>query len=94
MVAAMAALDAEGLFGTGPERHRVFINVEVAPRDDTNVARAVLLNPAEAALPGLRMWAIPPRSAAWQRVEADKPARLLQDRPWSVLAAEPVVIRR
>jgi hypothetical protein len=64
MANALAALDAEGLFGAGSERHRIFINVEVAPPDDTNVERAVLLNPAEAALPWLRMWAIPPHSAA------------------------------
>jgi hypothetical protein len=48
MEAAMAALDHEGLFGRGPERSRMLINVEVAPPDASNTERAVRLNPADA----------------------------------------------
>jgi hypothetical protein len=52
MVAAMAALDREGLFGRGAERERMLINVEVAPPDAGNTERAVRLNPPSA----LREW--------------------------------------
>ena len=48
MEAAMATLDREGLFGQAAERSRIFINVEVAPPDASNTARAARLNPAEA----------------------------------------------
>jgi hypothetical protein len=52
MVAAMTALDREGLFGRGAERDRMPINVEVAPPDAGNTERAVRLNPPSA----LREW--------------------------------------
>jgi hypothetical protein len=45
---AMRRLDAEGLFGQGPERSTVVINVEVAPPDSSNTERAVRLNPPDA----------------------------------------------
>ena len=49
---AMAKLDEEGVFGTGTARHAIVINVEVVPPDDSNLARALRLNPLEA----LREW--------------------------------------
>ncbi len=52
MVEAMARVDAAGLFGTGPQRASIVINVEVMPPDHTNVERALRLNPPEA----LRSW--------------------------------------
>lgn len=45
---ALAALDAEGLFGKGDKRARIMINVEVNPPDYTNTIRAKRLNPPEA----------------------------------------------
>jgi len=48
METAMATLNAEGLFGTPPERNRIVINVEVMPPDYTNTERARRLNPPEA----------------------------------------------
>ncbi len=48
MVAAMKCLDAEGVFGIGEGRDKIFINVEVFPPDSSNVERALRLNPAEA----------------------------------------------
>ncbi|KFG77312.1 DUF4303 domain-containing protein [Streptomyces mutabilis] len=47
METAMARLDAEGLFGTDADRHRVVINVEV-PSEAGNDERALRLNPPEA----------------------------------------------
>jgi hypothetical protein len=49
---AVRMLDSEGLFGAGPARSRVFVNVEVVPPDSTNTERALRLNPPEA----LREW--------------------------------------
>lgn len=48
MEAAMATLDAEGLFGVGTERFGIVINAEVMPPDHSNVERAKRLNPPEA----------------------------------------------
>jgi hypothetical protein len=48
MEAAMARLDAEGVFGRGQERARIVINVEVMPPDHTNTERAIRLNPRAA----------------------------------------------
>jgi len=48
MEAAIARLDAEGLFGSGPDRLRIVVNVEVMPPDYTNTVRAQRLNPQEA----------------------------------------------
>jgi hypothetical protein len=45
---AMRELDLEGLFGVGPARNKVVINVEVMPPDRTNTERANRLNPPEA----------------------------------------------
>lgn len=50
MERAMSRLDTEGLFGTGPARDQLVINVEVMPPDYTNVRRAKRLNPAAALL--------------------------------------------
>ncbi len=47
METAMARLDAEGLFGTGTDRHSVLINVEV-PSEAGDEERALRLNPPEA----------------------------------------------
>jgi hypothetical protein len=52
MEAAMRRLDEEGVFGSGTQRERVLINVEVMPPDWTNTERAKRLNPPEA----LRDW--------------------------------------
>jgi hypothetical protein len=43
--AALARLDAEGLFGTGPERAGLLVMIEVMPPDETNTWRALRLNP-------------------------------------------------
>jgi hypothetical protein len=48
MEAALAELDAEGLFGIGPERDQVVVLVEVMPPDYTNTERARRLNPPSA----------------------------------------------
>jgi hypothetical protein len=48
MEAAMARLDAEGLFGTGTKRAEIVIIVEVMPPDYTNTQRAFRLNPRAA----------------------------------------------
>lgn len=48
MEAAIAKLDAEGLFGSGEERNNIVINIEVIPPDSTNTERAKRLNPNEA----------------------------------------------
>ena len=48
MVEAMKRLDEAGVFGTGEDRNRIFINVEVNPPDSTNTDRAELLNPMDA----------------------------------------------
>lgn len=48
MVDALQALDSEGLFGTGVDRNRIFINVELNPPDASNTTRAEALNPLEA----------------------------------------------
>lgn len=48
MERAMSRLDSEGLFGTGAERLRMTVLVEVAPPDRTNTERALRLNPREA----------------------------------------------
>ncbi|MFB6555283.1 DUF4303 domain-containing protein [Streptomyces sp. NPDC056405] len=47
METAMARLDAEGLFGTGTDRHSVVVTVEV-PSETGNDERALRLNPPEA----------------------------------------------
>lgn len=47
MEAAMARLDAQGVFGHGIERTRVIVAVEVMPPDDTNTQRIRRLNPSE-----------------------------------------------
>jgi len=64
MEAAMKRLDAKGLFGTGEERLRVVINVEVMPPDYTNTQRALRLNPKEALTVWLREVAEPVPDAA------------------------------
>jgi hypothetical protein len=48
MLMAMQRLDEEGLFGRGPDRERIVINVEVMPPDFTNVTSARSLNPPAA----------------------------------------------
>ncbi len=48
MVEALRLLDREGTFGTGDERIRIFINVELNPPDSSNARRAELLNPYDA----------------------------------------------
>jgi hypothetical protein len=48
MVDALKSLDLEGLFGTGDDRNRIFINVELNPPDASNTTRAEALNPLEA----------------------------------------------
>ncbi len=48
MEAALRRLDAKGIFGSGPERNRIVVNVEVMPPDHTNTERALRLNPLEA----------------------------------------------
>lgn len=48
MEAAMARLDAAGLWGRGDDRIGIVINVEVMPADHTNVERALRLNPTDA----------------------------------------------
>ncbi|MDO5642926.1 MAG: DUF4303 domain-containing protein, partial [Paracoccus sp. (in: a-proteobacteria)] len=53
MVDAMAMLNAEGAFGTGPKRAEIYVNVEVVPPDASNTTRALALNPPG---PALDMW--------------------------------------
>lgn len=48
MEAALARLDNEGIFGTGDERHSIYVNAEVMPPDCANTERARGLNPKEA----------------------------------------------
>lgn len=48
MELGLAEVDANGVFGTGSERERIVINVEVVPPDYTNTERAIRLNPPEA----------------------------------------------
>jgi hypothetical protein len=48
MEAAMARLDKQGIFGTGQDRLRIVVNVEVMPPDYTNTTRAKRLNPSQA----------------------------------------------
>lgn len=43
--AVMARLDAEGLFGRGLDRDKIFVGAEVMPPDWTNTERARRLNP-------------------------------------------------
>lgn len=52
MEAALARVDATGIFGRDAVRDSIVINVEVMPPDETNTARAMRLNPAAA----LREW--------------------------------------
>ena len=47
MEKVMANLDAEGMFGEGEERNKIFINAEFMPPDASNVMRALRLNPNE-----------------------------------------------
>ena len=54
MEAAMARLDHEGLFGSGPRRLSIVINAEVMPPDNSNVERALRLNPRAALAEWLR----------------------------------------
>jgi hypothetical protein len=48
METAMKCLDQEGIFGVGPERLAIVVNVEVMPPDYTNAERARRLNPPDA----------------------------------------------
>jgi hypothetical protein len=57
MEAAMKRLNEEGLFGSGPERWSIVVNVEVMPPDETNTARGIRLNPAEALTEWFEEWA-------------------------------------
>ena len=50
--AAMARLDAEGLFGSGEQRNGIVVLVEVMPPDGSNTLRAIRLNPERA----LKAW--------------------------------------
>jgi hypothetical protein len=52
MESAIASLDRRGMFGTGKERAKIVVNVEVMPPDATNTERAKRLNPPEA----IRTW--------------------------------------
>lgn len=52
MEEALLRLDQQGVFGTGGERLKIVINVEVVPPDFTNTQRAKRLNPPEA----IRCW--------------------------------------
>ena len=52
METAMSRLDQQGLFGTGEDRLKIAVNVEVMPPDYTNTERAKRLNPPEA----IRTW--------------------------------------
>lgn len=52
MEAAMSNLDKEGVFGTGAQRLKIVVLVEVMPPDRTNAERAKRLNPPEA----LNVW--------------------------------------
>lgn len=45
MVNAMQLADKEGIFGIGETRLNLLINVEVMPPDESNVERAIKLNP-------------------------------------------------
>ena len=48
MVQALKRLDQEGVFGRGPKRDGMVLNVEYMPPDHSNVERARLLNPPAA----------------------------------------------
>jgi hypothetical protein len=63
MEAAMAALDREGLFGTGARRLGTVLNVEIVAWDDSNLDRALRLNPAEA----LTDWWDEVAAAEWEQ---------------------------
>jgi len=52
MESAIARLDQQGVFGTGEDRVKIVVNVEVVPPDYTNTQRAMRLNPQEA----IRTW--------------------------------------
>jgi hypothetical protein len=54
MEAAMKRLDEQGLFGRGPNRDQLVINVEVMPPDRTNTQRAIRLNPKGALVEWLK----------------------------------------
>ncbi len=45
MMHALKRLDSQGLFGTGLERLKIYINVEVQPPDSSNTERALMINP-------------------------------------------------
>lgn len=48
MEEAVRRADADGVFGTGPERDKIAVLVEVMPPDSTNADRARRLNPPTA----------------------------------------------
>lgn len=48
MEEAMRRLDQKGIFGTGEQRNKIFINAEFMPPDYTNNKRAKRLNPPDA----------------------------------------------
>lgn len=48
METAMSTLDSRGLFGSGPRRLEIVVNVEVMPPDFGNTERALRLNPLAA----------------------------------------------
>jgi Domain of unknown function (DUF4303) len=48
MEIALRKLSEEGIFGTGKEREKIYINVEVMPPDESNTRRATRLNPVAA----------------------------------------------
>jgi uncharacterized protein DUF4303 len=52
--AAMGRLDREGLFGTGPARAEVVVNVECMPPDRTSTERALRMNPPAALVAWLK----------------------------------------
>jgi hypothetical protein len=54
MEEAMARIERGGLFGSGPRRADIVVNVECMPPDHTNVERALRLNPPEALTVWLR----------------------------------------
>jgi hypothetical protein len=54
MEEAMARIDRAGLFGIGPRRAGIVVNVECVPPDQSNVERALRLNPPEALTEWLR----------------------------------------
>lgn len=45
MIEAMKRLDNKGFFGTGEDREKVVINVEIAPPDGIEKENALFLNP-------------------------------------------------